>query len=160
MKGGEGNCRLIAICFAGRNLDLFIGQRSICCHLLLLLQIGIKQKNSRTEPMMEKLLFFPPLCIIDAMIQFFIRLAANVWICFFFIFLFDMLLFMRRAKRNIPLTGRLLSLDINHRHGNETVLTKGETDGGIQMQTFRSPPTPPPPFSVSRPGTSTLGDNF
>lgn len=51
-----------------------------------------------------------------------------------------MLLFMRRAKRNIPLTGRLLSPDINHRHGNETVLTKGETDGGIQMQTFPSPP--------------------
>lgn len=51
-----------------------------------------------------------------------------------FIFLFDVLLFMRRVKRNIPLTGRLLSLDINHQHGNETVLTKGETDGGIQMQ--------------------------
>lgn len=56
-----------------------------------------------------------------------------------------MLLFMRRAKRNIPLTGRLLSPDINHRHGNETVLTKGETDGGIQMQTFRPPPSPSSP---------------
>lgn len=67
-----------------------------------------------------------------------------------FIFLFDTLLFMRRAKRNIPLTGRLLSPDINHRHGNETVLTKGETDGGIQMQPPRSTPpqrpSPPAPL--------------
>lgn len=59
-----------------------------------------------------------------------------------------MLLFMRRAKRNIPLTGRLLSPDINHRHGNETVLTKGETDGGIQMQTFCPPPPHHSPYHV------------
>lgn len=38
------------------------------------------------------------------------------------------------SKRNIPLTGSLLSPYINHWHGNETILTKKEMDRGIQMQ--------------------------
>lgn len=37
-------------------------------------------------------------------------------------------------RRNISLTGSLLSPFINHWHGNETVLTKREMDRGKQMQ--------------------------
>lgn len=52
----------------------------------------------------------------------------------FFLSLFWHVVVHEESKRNIPLTGSLLSPYINHWHGNETVLTKREMDRGIQMQ--------------------------
>lgn len=55
------------------------------------------------------------------------------------------------SKRNIPLTGSLLSPYINHWHGNETILTKKEMDRGIQMQkhyTHIHPFPSSPPYHI------------
>ena len=62
------------------------------------------------------------------------------------------------SKRNIPLTGSLLSPYINHWHGNETVLTKREMNRGIQMQkTLRTHSFLPLLSPVSHKGTSAIG---
>lgn len=52
----------------------------------------------------------------------------------FFLSLFWHVVVHEKMRRNISLTGSLLSPFINHWHGNETVLTKREMDRGIQMQ--------------------------
>lgn len=51
-----------------------------------------------------------------------------------FLSLFWHVVVHEKMRRNISLTGSLLSPFINHWHGNETVLTKREMDRGIQMQ--------------------------
>lgn len=60
------------------------------------------------------------------------------------------------SRRNIPLTGALLSPYINHWHGNETVLTKREMDTRIQMQKHYIH-RHLPPASLSHKGTSANG---
>lgn len=51
-----------------------------------------------------------------------------------FLSLFWHVVVHEKMRRNISLTGSLLSPFINHWHGNETVLTKREMDRGKQMQ--------------------------
>lgn len=127
--------------------------KAICCHLYCYLADWQYAKNSCAAWWWKSSFCFLLYC---QKTQFFIppRQAFG----FVFYLPFDMLLFMRRAKRNIPLTGALLSPDINHWHGNETILTKGETDGGIQMQRhYADIPSVPLLFSISHKGTSPFG---